>query len=467
MQKFIITVLVLCVPLYTSAQTSEKEFSLEEALEMARKRNLSLVIAREGIAMAKAEKLELNSLWYPTLAVTGEYSHSLTEVAVVTTFDNIGSELLDNITPNISSKPIIEGLLNGIGDIQFRFPIIPRNTAEIGAELAWVVFSGGRRLMASRIANKMLAAANEQYNAAEDGVVTAVAEAYWRLAFARQVTEVRRSALALNSVHLRQAQELEEEGMINRAERLVAEVACNQSITLLTSAENEEAVAAEVLATLLAADSLTIIPTTPLSVPHTIPAKEEFMSLISITPTMNVLKNEEEIASLTLRAERSRYLPSISLIGHQQLWSSGLDKNIFPRTVVGVGLSWTLFDGLSREGAVKRSESSLRTAQISRQKTLRDLKTSIDKCYAFLTTALNEYRAQKTTLTLAEELHKTQLRAFAEGMATSSDVVDATQKLSEAKLAQLETLYAIDTSLATLLMLTGRADSLTSFFTPR
>ena len=467
MPKFLIIVLVFCAPLYVSAQTTEKKFSLEEALEMARKRNLSLAIAREGIATAKAEKMELNSLWYPTLAVTGEYSHSLTEVAVVTSVGKIGGELLDNIAPDISSKPIIEGLLNGIGDMQLRLPIIPRNTAEIGAELAWVVFSGGRRLMASRIADKMLSAASEQYNATEDGVVTAVAEAYWRLALARQLTEIRRSALALHSEHLRQAQRLEEEGMITRAERLVAEVACNQSITLLTSAENEQEVAAKSLATLLVADSLTIIPTTPLSVPHTIPAKEEFMALVSMAPTMNVLKKGEEVASLTLRAERSRYLPAISLIGHQQLWSSGLDKNIFPRTIVGVGFSWTLFDGLSREGAVKRTKSSLRTAQLSHQKTLQDLYTSIDKCYAILTTALNEYQAQKATLALAEELHRTQMRAFTEGMATSSDVVDATQRLSEVQLAQLEALYAIDTSLATLLMLTGRADSLTTYFTPR
>ena len=59
------------------------------------------------------------------------------------------------------------------------------------------------------------------------------------------------------------------------------------------------------------------------------------------------------------------------------------------------------------------------------------------------------------------------MRAFAEGMATATDVVDATQRLSEVQLAQIETLYTIDTSLATLLTLVGRADSLTTYFTPR
>jgi hypothetical protein len=52
-------------------------------------------------------------------------------------------------------------------------------------------------------------------------------------------------------------------------------------------------------------------------------------------------------------------------------------------------------------------------------------------------------------------------------MATSSEVVDATQRLAEVRLAQLATLYAIDTSLATLLMLVGKTDELTTFFTPQ
>lgn len=254
--------------------------------------------------------------------------------------------------------------------------------------------------------------------------------------------------------------------MINRAERLVAEVAYDECAVLLASAESEQQVATTMLATLLATDSLTIIPTTPLCLPHSVPTKEELMSLAEASPTMNALRRGEEIASLTLRAERSSYMPSIALIAHQQLWSSGLDKNIFPRTILGIGLEWKLFDGLAREGAIARSASSVRTAESLYQKSSMELRSAIDRCYAMLSSALNEYHAQQTTLRLAEELHRVRLRAFSEGMATSSEVVDAHQRLCEVKLAQLATLYAIDTSLVTLLMLVGKADTITTYFTP-
>ena len=55
-------------------------------------------------------------------------------------------------------------------------------------------------------------------------------------------------------------------------------------------------------------------------------------------------------------------------------------------------------------------------------------------------------------------------RAFAEGMATSTEVVDAVQMLSEAHLSMLATLYTIDTSLASLLMITGSTQNILDYF---
>ena len=158
------------------SQGVEIHLSLEEALSIARSHNLTLALAHEEVIRAEARSRELNALWYPTLTLTGEYTHSLTEIAAVTTIGEIGSDLLGNLAPVISENPVIEALVNDIGKSQLRLPIVPRNSAEVGAELIWVVFSGGRRVAASRIAKGLLSVANEQYSATQDGVVVAVAE---------------------------------------------------------------------------------------------------------------------------------------------------------------------------------------------------------------------------------------------------------------------------------------------------
>lgn len=455
---------MLILPLFAFGQTSPLLLSLEEALRIAHEDNPSLNIARQRVESAKAESRMLNAMWYPTAVVTGEYTHSTTPIEAVTTLGEIGVELLGNLGAVAGNNPLLAGILDGVTDTPIRLPLVPRNTAEVGAEVAWTVFSGGRRVVATRIAKQMVELANDGALLTANSTAASVVAAYMGVELAARLVEVREQALSVSGEHLREARRLEAEGMIPHAERVAAEVAHRQSGVLLASVQGDMEVARCALATLLAIDSLTIIPTTPLCLPSIIPTKEELVGQLEGSPTLSSLRGATRIASLKLQAERSRYLPSIALIGHQQLWSSGLDKNLFPRTFVGVGLSWTLFDGLAREGAIASSKSAMRSSQLAQEKTQSELRTAIEKYYSIMTTSLGEYKAQRATVELAEELLRMRHKAFVEGMATSAEVIDASHTLSEAKLATLASLYSINTSLATLLMLTGRIDRFFDFF---
>lgn len=455
---------MLILPLFAFGQTSPLLLSLEEALRIAHEDNPSLNIARQRVESAKADSRMLNAMWYPTAVITGEYAHSTTPIEAVTTLGEIGGELLGNLGAVAGNNPLLAGILDGVTDTPIRLPLVPRNTAEVGAEVAWTVFSGGRRVVATRIAKQMVELANDGALLTANSTAASVVAAYMGVELAARLVEVREQALSVSGEHLREARRLEAEGMIPHAERVAAEVAHRQSGVLLASVQGDLEVARCALATLLAIDSLTIIPTTPLCLPSNIPTKEELLMQLEGSPTLSSLRGATRIASLKLQAERSRYLPSIALIGHQQLWSSGLDKNLFPRTFVGVGLSWTLFDGLAREGAIASSKSAMRSSQLAQEKTQSELRTAIEKYYSIMTTSLGEYKAQRATVELAEELLRMRHKAFVEGMATSAEVIDASHTLSEAKLATLASLYSINTSLATLLMLTGRIDRFFDFF---
>lgn len=440
--------------------------SLLEALGLAEHNNLTLAIAREEVAATTATKGELNSAWYPTLMLSGEYTHTLTEIATVTSVGEIGGELLGGLAPIVEQNPTLAALLGEIGASTIRLPLVPRNTASVGAEVAWVVFSGGKRVAASRIAKALGTLSAERYAATEQAVGAMVVEAYLGAELAQRAVEVRRGGLAVQREHLREARRLEQEGVINSAERLVAEVGVKEAEALLREAESNLEVAREALGVLIGADSTVVVPTTPLFMPTAIPSKEALLSTVERAPTLSALGTQQQIAAHALSIERSRYLPSVALIGGQQLWSKGLNKNLFPRTAVGVGLSWTLFDGLSRESAISRSKASLRTAQVAQEKTRNDLHLAIDKSLATLTTAISQHKASESTQRLAEELLRIRRRAFAEGMATSSEVVDAAQKVAEAELLSLATLYTIDTSLSTLLMLSGTMEQLVTYIPP-
>ncbi len=461
MTRYLTLLVALLSSLLSMGQESSLRLSLNEALGLAEQNNLTLAIAREEVAATTATSRELNSAWYPTLMITGEYTHTLTEIAAVTSLGEIGSELFGSLAPIVEQNPTLATLLGEIGASTIRLPLVPRNTASVGAEVAWVVFSGGKRVAASRIATALGSLATERYAASKEAVAFTVVEAYLGVELAHRVAEVRRGGVAVQGEHLREARRLEEEGMINRAERLVAEVGYNEAQALLQEAENDLCVARQALGVLIGTDSTTIVPTTPLFMPTTIPSKEALLDAVESAPTLSALRAEQQIASHTLSIERSRYLPSVAVIGGQQLWSKGLNKELFPRTAIGVGLSWTLFDGLSRESAISRSKATLRTAQVAQDKVRDELHLAIDKYLSTLTAAISQHKVSESTQRLAEELLRMRRRAFAEGMATSAEVVDAAQRVAETKLLSLALLYTIDTSLATLLMLSGTTEELT------
>lgn len=449
------------LPLWAYAQPHP--LSLSEAFSIAEAHNSTIAIAREGIATAKAEAREINSLWYPTITLSAEYSHSLSEVAAVTTIGEIGGEVLNGLESTLATNPPLAALVEGVAASPITLPLIPRNTAEVGVEIAWVVFSGGRRMQSAKISEAVKVLANQRLSASRDAVGCAVVESYFALCLAERIVEVRGQEVASLAEHLRQARSLEREGMIVPAERLTAEVAWEQSKAEFEAAQSNSMVANSALTTLLGCDTSAITATTPLFIPDTLPSKEFLFSQIAYSPTLQSIEHQEEIASLSLASERGRYLPSVALLGHQQLWSVGLNKHLFPRTIVGVGLSWTLFDGLMREGAIARAKSLVRTTNTTHKKVGNEMHLAIEKFYSELTTALDEYRVGTHTIALARELLRSRERAFAEGMATSSEVVDARLLLSQIEVANLTNLYRADCALGNLLMLTGCMDNYLSY----
>ena len=74
-----------------------------------------------------------------------------------------------------------------------------------------------------------------------------------------------------------------------------------------------------------------------------------------------------------------------------------------------------------------------------------------------------KYRVGTHTIALARELLRSRERAFAEGMATSSEVVDARLLLSQIEVVNLTNLYRADCALGNLLMLTGCMDNYLSY----
>ena len=123
--------------------------------------------------------------------------------------------------------------------------------------------------------------------------------------------------------------------------------------------------------------------------------------------------------------------------------------------MIGVGFTWNLFDGLEREKRIRQSRLTQQTLALGQEKARDDLSVGVDKLYTGLQKALDNVRALITTIELSEELVRMRKKAFAEGMVTSTEVVDAETLLSKTKVARLAAYYEYDVTLMNLLALCG------------
>lgn len=440
---------------YITEQTLSLSF--DDALRQMQQGNRSLKIADKGIETARAERDKLNALWYPSLQGTGTFVHLSEKLEVkqpLSQFTDPAKDFVHNIIPD---DRFITGILDQIGAHTLIFPLAPRNLTSVGLTAEWVVFSGGKRIHANKIGNTMIDIARENREQTDATQRTLLAESYFGLRLAREVVQVRLDTYNSLKRHYENALKLESVGMIDKAGRLFAQVNMDEAQRALEASQKEVTVVQSALRTLLnLEDTNSIQPTSPLFINENLPAKEEFIQVMRTENyVVNQLQLQSHIAKQQLRINQSGYMPDIAVFGKQTLYSHGIQSNLVPRTMVGIGFTWNLFDGLAREKRIRQSKLAQQTLALGQEKAKDDLGIGIDKLYSQLQKAQDNVRALNTTIELSEELVRIRKKSFAEGMATSTEVVDAETMLATVRVARLAAYYEYDVTLMNLLAICG------------
>ena len=443
----------------------EIELSLGQSVERLREKNLSLQIADRAIDWARGEHRRVSSFWYPSVSVTGAYLHMANRIEVEQPLSQFTDPAKDFIHSILPDDQIISGLLDHVGTYTLRFPLAPQDVATIDANVTWPVFAGGKRIYAGRIGRTMVEVA--EVNRAQVGaqMQTLLVESYFGLRLGMSVVEVREQTLRALERHYRDALKLEASGMINKADRLFVEVRMDEARRALETARKDLDVAQSALKALIRIDSaVDVRPVSPLFINDTLPPVAYFKGEVGDNNyVVNQLKLQDDIADNQLRIGRAGYVPTIALMGKQTLYSNGIQKNLIPRTFVGVGFTWNLFDGLDREQKIRQAKITKQTVGITRDKAIDDISVGIDKFYSQMQNALSSVNALNTTIELSRELVRMRKKAFTEGMATSTEVVDAEVMLSKVEIASLLAFYQYDVALINLLSACGIPDTFRNY----
>lgn len=461
MQQILRILAVWCFPLVLQAQTERYALTLQEASERMMGNNPTIRMADKAIDMAHGERQRLNAFWYPMLNTSGMVVHLSNRVEVkqpLDTYTDPVKEFVQSVLPN---DQLITSILNQVGNYTLSVPILQRNLTTLDANLTWPVFTGGKRVYASQIGKRMVDIAEVGKEETHALLQTELVQTYYALQLAERIREVRKQTFQSLEQHYKQALKLESNGLITKAERLFAEVNRQEAKREWEASEKEYEVAHQALCSLLnmQENHVEIRPVSPLFISENLPDELYFKNLIPATNyTINKLRLEESMAESQLKISKSAYLPTIALFGKQTLYAHNLPRNLMPRTLIGIGFTWNLFDGLNREADVRISRLTKESISLQKEKAENALEVLVQELYSKIQEAKDETSTLQTTLTMSEELLRIRRKSFEEGMATSTEVVDAEVMLSKVRIAMLLATYQFDVSLASLCSVCGIPD---------
>ena len=439
------------------AQKSEARLSLQQAMQLMHNDNNSLKIASEQLKWAKTERQRLNAFWYPQISAAGAYMHTSNKIEVKESLSQFTDPAVEHIHALDPGEKIITSVLDRIGKASFSVPLIPRNTTSIDAVATLPIFTGGKRIYASKIGKLMIdmAQTNKERVGADQQVL--LVETYYSLRLGQEIVAVRQETYYAMERHYQDALKLEANGLINKAERLYFQVNRDEAKRELQAAVKDLSVAQSAFKTLVKMEpSESVRPISTLFINESLPAIDYFKNLINNhNYLVNGIRIQHAIQNKELQIARSGYLPNIEVFGKQTLYSDGVPKNLLPRTMVGVGFAWNLFDGLDREKKISQAKINRYILDIQKDKLVEDLGLAVDKFYNQTQVALDNVTALHTTIEMSQELVRTRQRAFSEGMATSLEVIDAELILSKVRIAALLAYFEFDSGLINLLAVCG------------
>lgn len=465
---YFVMLFILCQQTIAKGQQSETAISFRAAVDMMMQNNPNIKAAEKNVELTRRQSQFINSSWYPTITMTGTYVLMSDKISVSQEYASLLEPIKEKYENTFIVPDVINYISNELGDLSFNVPIMENNFGSIDLEVLFPVFTGVKRIYAHQLAkdNEMMS----EYEKIAVGTTKylELADVYFTLSFTESFLKILKETKDMTTNHYAQALKMEELGMFDKAERLIVKVALDESDRNLKSAENEADVLRKSLSVIIGQQSTnntqSIVTSTPLFL------NEKYPSLIWFKEMMRknafIYKQSElheDISKNTLRISKSNYFPIISIFGKQTIASYQVPENLMPGTIAGVNLTWDIFDGLARERNIQQTKIESEIITETQTNIKNELEIAVDEWHAKLVQSTINAKDLQSSLELSEEVYKIRKKAFAEGLATSQQVLDALNLLNKTKLLLLTTYYEYDIALAHLCCLCGIPEYFGSF----
>jgi len=442
----LIALVLTLVPLSTFGQ-SPPPLSYADAARQLRDTHDGLRAADQLIRQRESERASTRDLRWPTV-----------------TFGATAVQMTEPVVQSMSLAPLgaILGLPASVHLPDLDLELQPSRFAMANVSARYLLYTGGKVAAAGRAADARIDEARAAADREASTLLTDLARKYYGLQVRQMARTVRVDAVGVLDRLRHDAQQLEAEGLIARAERLSADVAHADGERELRAATSDVGLAETALASLLSSDAVGPA-SSPLFVVRDIDSLDAFKAVTRDRhPALAQLRATERLAREGLAVEQAKHKPDVFLFGNQVLGEYHL-SDLVPYGQYGVGAVWTLFEGPDRKRRAAAASQQVARVQALDARAQRDLATLVELKYREIEKARDQYDTLAGLEALADEHVRMRTMAFREGVGTMLEVVSAQLQLSKVRIDRAQAAYQSIVALAELLEASGQSDRFDEF----
>ncbi len=441
-----------------------EEFSFSQAFQQLVTNNDALAAGRSNVEKAKSIQQAARHLYMPSVNISASYVQ-LNEAVSVTP-----SSLLESMQEGSQLLALLAGIGSDLGispnqlDTAFASQITDESVVTSSLNAVWPLYTGGRITAAQDIARAQTLEAGLLLELERQSQFEKLAKVYFGVVLAQQVLQTRIEAQKNLQKHRDHAIKLEEQGQIAKVETLKAEASHDTATVESQKARRDLEITQGALKRMLKQDQIPQ-PGDELFINPRLPLMETFIQdTLRSYPGLGVMDAKATQASGLIDVERGKLYPEVFLFGNYQLHEEdSLASELNPDWLVGIGVKISLLDRSGRSGKIKAARSTLMQINQLKAQAIQDLSLLVEKTWRGAQMAQEEYIGLQSSLVLAKENVRLREKAFAQGLSTSLEVVDADLFLTSVKNRRSVAAYQYVISLAQLLALSNKLTDFTEY----
>jgi len=466
-KTFATTAMLFMLTQAPAQETTVRTLSLDEAIAATLADNPSVKAADYEERAARQQRRAAIGLRMPRIDVTGAYAYMAKDIGfdfndMKAPVKGAAEQILGSGLVPPQYIPSIQQLIDPMMGADWFLKVQDRSLGFVGGQVTMPIWMGGKINAANRAARLQENTAVAQGEQTRHALISQLVERYFGLALAMQVAEVRQQVVDGVRKHLEDAVALERNGMIAQSERLYVEFKMAEAERELANARLQMQTVASALQNTLNRSG-ELLPVTAMFIVDRIEDVSYYQDLAKTrNPLLNQVTLTRRLAQEGLRAQRSDFLPQVVAMGGGSFYNYQV-AGLVPRWAVGVGVNFKIFDGLNREYKYSAAKQTVRRVEELENKAGNDIAVSIEQLYNQLQNCRNQMTSIDASLAFAEEYLRMKNAAFLEGMASSSDLIDAELNLAGVRTERLQAAYNYDKLLAQLLEAAGVSEEFASY----